>query len=445
MLVVVIALLATAVILWWNQRRIHQEEVSEAAAECIAGNLAVPVAGSDGVDVGAILEPYNNTSPLVRDHCVQLVYTEDLSEAAAYIAPLSPATERTISAAGRAVEGTPPSESVMAEQAGIATLAGAETPTDPTAVDYSLTGNPDASIAVAMALNDGDSEAALQALTTVIDDATATVATAGAVPEGTSFQPVENAWVPYAIWPLAPSSATSESEEQTRAAAAFAAFTDDLSHLSDDGNEFSTAYTDSTLNDLYEKLGLTPQSVTATATTPSDTGGTSDLVATDRDTLILLDTSEATTAYASAYAHSLAELAEQIDAEGHTVALWNYSSPLNPGVVKPWRDNVSFGAASPVVEAVSLFGTGGVPMTRTSTVAAAHYAASHALETGNPTRLVVVTSGTDSSDISDDEFRTQLADAIGTADLDISVVTIGTGPQDETLVGTSPAHVAVLP
>lgn len=46
---------------------------------------------------------------------------------------------------------------------------------------------------------------------------------------------------------------------------------------------------------------------------------------------------------------------------GYASGLWNYSSPLNPGVTKGWRANcLNFGASRSLLVVILQFGTAGV-------------------------------------------------------------------------------------
>lgn len=144
------------------------------------------------------------------------------------------------------------------------------------------------------------------------------------------------------------------------------------------------------------------------------------------DTLLLLDTSDGMAPHFGAASAALADAAQGIGGSGHSVALWNYSSPLSPGVTVGYRDNLGFGNAEEAANAVGRFGTGGVPQTRSALVAAAQVAADRAQETSKPARVLLVTSGTQ-SDMDDASFTAALGDI---KNVDIAVVHVGSGPVD---------------
>ncbi|WIM72470.1 hypothetical protein QP028_16065 [Corynebacterium suedekumii] len=118
------------------------------------------------------------------------------------------------------------------------------------------------------------------------------------------------------------------------------------------------------------------------------------------DTLLLFDTSDNTNAdfgdgtIHTVGADALAALATALGDEGQQVALWNYSSPLNPGVTNGWRRNISFTDAAESAAAVQRFSTGGVPQSRSALVAATAAAAEQARATGEPARVLLLTTGT---------------------------------------------------
>lgn len=113
-------------------------------------------------------------------------------------------------------------------------------------------------------------------------------------------------------------------EEQSRAAAAFTDFHDATGDVPADLPDRSAAWAAVTEDVAAEE---TPEAEAPETAAPADT-------------LILLDTSAGTTAALgdrSIYAASAAALgpiARDLGTGGQQVALWNYSSPLNPGVTQ---------------------------------------------------------------------------------------------------------------
>ncbi|MDY3128351.1 MAG: hypothetical protein SOW59_09575, partial [Corynebacterium sp.] len=86
-----------------------------------------------------------------------------------------------------------------------------------------------------------------------------------------------------------------------------------------------------------------PQEASPSATmqvvSSSDSAGLDALAAATlaKDTLYLLDTSDGLTPFFLPVAPEIAANSHSVSAAGHQVALWNYSSPLSPGVVVGYR------------------------------------------------------------------------------------------------------------
>src|SRR5699024_8096360 len=83
-------------------------------------------------------------------------------------------------------------------------------------------------------------------------------------------------------------------------------------------------------NSEEETLSEEPETSEAPAPAPS---------ADAADTLILLDTSNAMAGQFDPVSGALANTARALSGANKAVALWNYSSPLNPGVTVGYRDN----------------------------------------------------------------------------------------------------------
>ena len=101
----VIALLIAAVIAWLVLRGgSGSGETGTSAAgeqECVAGDLALPVAAANKTVGEQLVEDYAASHPVVRDYCVTPEYVEKLEDAAVYVDPLSPITTNEITSAGR--------------------------------------------------------------------------------------------------------------------------------------------------------------------------------------------------------------------------------------------------------------------------------------------------------------------------------------------------------
>ncbi|MDY5785373.1 vWA domain-containing protein, partial [Corynebacterium sp.] len=150
----------------------------------------------------------------------------------------------------------------------------------------------------------------------------------------------------------------------------------------------------------------------------------------------LLDTSSAAGAtFFGETTAALSATALDLGADGHQVSVWNYSSPLNPGVARGYRRNIDMtGDASEVAQSVRLLGTGGQAQTREAVNAAVQYAA----QRPEPTRIVVVTTGT--ADAGDDAAFTADIDSVLNDSVEISVVHVGPGMEDPALAQLAQYH-----
>ncbi|MDO5670588.1 MAG: hypothetical protein Q4G50_11370 [Corynebacterium sp.] len=178
---------------------------------------------------------------------------------------------------------------------------------------------------------------------------------------------------------------------------------------------------------FHETGAPTPaETTTAAAPAASEPGST----------LILFDTSAQSEPVHEDTTEAIADLAVELSEAGQQVALWNYSSPLNPGVTRGWRTNVSFTDGSEAAAVVRGFGTGGVPQTRSAVVAAVANAADQARATGEPVRVLVVTTGT-AQDMDDAAFAEAFDQAQGDADVIVEVAHLGDGEIDAALAEVS--------
>lgn len=165
-----------------------------------------------------------------------------------------------------------------------------------------------------------------------------------------------------------------------------------------------------------------------------------DSKATALDTLVLIDTSEAMAPGFESVSAALSGTAQTLGTDGKSVALWNYSSPLSPGATVGYRDNLGFGDGNAVAGTLDRFGTGGVPQTRSAVLAALDSASQRSAESGQDTRVLVVTTGTQ-QDMDDASFRDALASRKGDS-VKLSVVTIG-GEKDALLGELADSHAEV--
>lgn len=157
------------------------------------------------------------------------------------------------------------------------------------------------------------------------------------------------------------------------------------------------------------------------------------------DTLLLMDTSDAVGPIFAPVSNSVADTARALGADGHQVALWNFSSPLTPGVTQGWRSNTGFGSAEEAANTAVSFGIGGEPQSRSAVLAASRSAAEQAATYG-AARVVVVTTGT-AADMDEQRFTSRLKELQGDATL--SVVHVGQGEVDPALKEVADYHTVV--
>lgn len=425
--VVILALIAALV--WWFGLR--DDDATDTAAqeeECLQGDLVLPVAeASPGLAEG-LINRWNDTEPVVRDHCVTAELVSSVDDAALLIARDNPEAEGMLGE--RTVSSAVPVDVHTAQlwTGGDARLDDV----DPADVTYPVATDPDSAVAAAVALAGDGAPALIQRDRDVTIDSDAEIlvvgADAGVNKEAGSTRDVEGAEVLTVAHVLTP--AGEVTEEQARAAAEFAKFHDAAEEAPAETPDRSAAWaavTEDVPEPVEEEPAEEPVAPEAPAAEPE--------VNSPADTLLLLDTSAGTTApfgdrsiYAASAA-ALSPLARDLGAAGEQVALWNYSSPINPGVTQGWRRNVAFSDGSQVADAVLRFGTGGVPQTRSALVAAVATAADQARLTGEPVRVLLVTTGT-AQDMDDDSFRGAFAEAIGDADVSVETVHVGGGEID---------------
>lgn len=447
-LIFVLVLLAG--LIWFFASRGGDEAQEAAAPDCVAGELSLPVAASDATAGAALIDAYGETNPVVRDYCVTPELVSDIRAAAVYVAPNTPVTYQALENADRSPS-TGDAEAVFSEKVGLVGASKAELDTlDVSAVRFPVGEEPAASALVASLIAPNDNEAVrvlteqrIGSLTDFDAEAGAFAATAQtSVPEGMEFTALDGEVV-YAAIPLNQNDQVDEN--QARAGQDFARYS---------ASEFEGSAQDQpVISDLVWAAALPGGGQAITGGSRNQAAGetqrpNSSGSAKPRNTLFLLDTSEAMGPYIETAKEGIAQAAVGIAETGNQVALWNYSSPLNPGVVYGYRRNIDMTPDGEAVAAsVRRFLTGGVPQTREALQAAA---ASYG-ETGQPTRILLVTTGT--ADQGDD---TAFIDAVRSAagdNVDITVVHVGGGEEDQAVdklastkvdAGDSPDIVAAI-
>ena len=442
-LLVVLALIAAAVI-WWLSTRGDDADSAEAQPEdCVAGELVLPVAASDKGAGQSLVDAYGASSPVVRDYCVKPQLVDSVADAAVFVAPNTAVTHQSLDSAGRtpAVSDAQPAYSETVGVAGNDEVKLEDLTADKLRFAVSEESAASALVASQVVGNDND---AVQALTdqriasaSELDaDAGEYLATAeDAVPEGLKFTPV-GADAVYTAFPLNQNDKVDEN--QARAGQDFARFASE--HF--DGS----AKDQPAVSDLVWAAALPAggEAITADEKEDSDTqnaadpdkaadeAGSNPAALQPENTLFLLDTSDAMSPYIQPAKDAIANAALELGAQGKQVGLWNYSSPLNPGVVVGYRQNITVSPdADSVAVAVRRFLTGGVPQTRQAVEAAAG-----AYGTGDAkTRIVLVTTGT--ADAEDDNaFEDAVRGAAGDK-VEITVVRVGEGEADQAVEALS--------
>ena len=317
-------------------------DTTAAEPECVAGDLALPVAASDEKVGRSLIDNYAATNPVVRDYCVQPEYVDEVKNAAVYVAPNTSITHTVLEAAGRTPAVSDP-EAVYTETVGVAgsdEIKLGDLKVD--AVRFPVDEEPEASALVAsqVAANDNDAVKALtdQRMSNLGDfnAADGFVATSeGNVPEGLKFTPV-GADIVYTAIPLNQNEAVSE--DQARAGQDFArASSEQIDGHSADQPVISDLVWAAARPTGGNALGNEAQA----AKKDTDEQPKQDNNIAPENTLFLLDTSEAMAPFIEPAADAIGETALALGGAGKEVGLWNYSSPLNPGVVNGYRQNLT--------------------------------------------------------------------------------------------------------
>ncbi|MFP7365817.1 VWA domain-containing protein [Corynebacterium callunae] len=432
--IAVIALVAIiALIIAWalNRSDDTSTQAEDQATECIAGDLTLPIGGDDSA-VSEAVAAFNSNSPTTRDFCVTAEAVAGDQAAATYLFAGSRSDAASALAETGAVASSAESSwpQVGSAQAGVAVAEGTDASTL-TVDQVSLPVATDSATAAAVALALADSEeAAAQALAanqdttmTAAESAPAFATIEGAeLPAGYTFSPIEGAEVP--VWAIATNATSGISEDQARAGADFASY------------DFETGAADPTaLETVLAAAANAAPTETAAPVAPVEAAQT------PSDTIINLDTSanmdrvvaDAQESYHTVITRILADLARETGAMGNQVALNNFSSPLNPGVTKGWRANVSFpdqSAGENAAGAVVRLGTGGVPLTRAAVVAATQIA-KEGSPNGQPMRVVIITSGS-AGEYQDASFLADLQ-AASAPNISLHVVHVGPDAVDTVL------------
>ena len=438
--VVVVAVFSTSFYLWNGARSRAADE--RAVSDCIQGQLKVPVEVSPDAphSVDDVLDGFVKANPVVKDYCIELTRSTpgallittgntstinyDLDQRG-----MSPAqTEWAVVAASRVGVGVRRGSEVPASWADV--------PVDSTAYNGSFSlGARLAAVLVRESTNTIDT-----ALGAVADgsmplmfpeepssDTSYILADEDdKLPDGFDFHQVADTVVPF--YAVALNAGGGITEEQARVASAIQGYV--LSQVPvqlsaeekqsivdlDSGTALSRA--------LALGGGQQQDGSSADASESSDTGASAPA---DQDTLLLLDTSTAMAEFLPAQVEALKKRAAEVVANGHKVALWNYSSPLNPGVTQGWRNNVAFTDDLSLINAtLDGFQTGGLSQTRPALINAMQATADH-----GGGQVYLVTTG--SVGFYDDDSFSQMLDAFNDAAVTVAAQHVGPGAHDKVL------------
>lgn len=417
-LLVVLAVILSAILMM----KLNPDRTETSAEqECIAGELSLPIAATDSTVGSAVVAAYNDSHRVVRDYCVRAELVDKVEDAALLLSPETADAEAILQNAQRTAAVSDP-EVVYAAPLGVE----GQTSTDPStlkleSVRFVLPERSDASAAVASLLAADESKAttalqeqAVQSADDIQIDQGLYAAVLGDATADRVFTSLD-AVLNYVGTPL--NSTDAVDENQSRAGQdlmkqAASALTADKKNQAVDVSKQVWAQ-------VGETSALHPAQEHKPEAEASDQRG-------PRDTLFLYDTSDAMQPFKSAVDAAIGEEAKRLTESGHQVALWNYSSPLNPGVMKGWRSNVAMtNSAEDVARTASLLGTGGVPQTREALFAAV----SAMRELDRDVRIVLITTGT-ADDNGAPETAQELRDQLGER-ITLSVVRVGENPADQ--------------
>jgi hypothetical protein len=438
--VVVVAVFSTSFYLWNGARSRAADE--RAVSDCIQGQLKVPVEVSPDAphSVDDILDGFVKANPVVKDYCIELTRSTpgallittgntstinyDLDQRG-----MSPAqTEWAVVAASRVGVGVRQGAKVPKTWADVAP--------DSTAYNGSFSLGP--RLAAVLVRESTDTiDAALGAVADgsmplmfpeepSSDTSYILADEDDKLPDGFDFHQVADTVVPF--YSVALNAGGGISEEQARVASAIQGYV--LSQVPvqlsagekqsivdlDSGTALSRA--------LALGGGQQQDGSSADASESSDTGASAPA---HQDTLLLLDTSTAMAEFLPAQVEALKKRAAEVVSNGHKVALWNYSSPLNPGVTQGWRNNVSFTDDLSLIDAtLDGFQTGGLPQTRPALINAMQATADH-----GGGQVYMVTTG--SVGFYDDDSFSQMLDAFNDAAVTVAAQHVGPGAHDKVL------------
>lgn len=412
-LIAIVAILIVTVVsvsVWSSMTDGESRETSAQAdtSKCMNGELILPVASNEPEAAQDVIKVYNEAGRVVRDFCVTASYTDNLSEAGVYLSDESDGEiNSALKAAGRS-SATLEWPVVATVQMGVASKDAAAEYDDFTHVRLPVASDPLGSALVAKDVLDrssGASDAAAvaeqvesdqdQTIGELAQGQAAFAVAANDLPDGWNFIAAgDNVYKPLRSVAL---NATDDVDEEIIRA----------------GADFGAAIAENAGSTLPQGFGVAAEALAELASEPVAAEATTTASGERTNTLIVLDTSSNVAGqWLDAEVAAAGEIAEAAAGE-HALGLWNYSSPLNPGVTQGWRTNIALAqgvTAQQVSDTASQFGTGGQPQTRSAANAALQSAIEYAEATGESVTVVLFTSGTSDSG-SVEDLASRAADA----------------------------------
>ncbi|WP_394281686.1 vWA domain-containing protein [Corynebacterium sp.] len=420
-LVAIIAIIALAI--WFFFVRDDTADTN-AQPDCVSGDLTLPIAAVNQEVARPIVDKYAESQPVVRDYCIQPELVDDIAEAAVVVAPDSPLTDQALEDASRTAS-TSERTAVAAEPVGLTADSAIQNPAAVAAADVDYSATPDAAVAatIATVLTDSSEQAR-----TALESPGGAYRAAAESSSGENFAALDDAQVMYSAIPLAANDVVNE--DQARAGSDFAEFSAEAFEGGQQAVEVDPA--------VWSAAASVAGGSSAGSPSESTESGATSAAGETIDTLFLLDTSLAMGPYADTAREAVGEAANAVIDEGHEVALWNFSSPLNPGVTKSWRSNVQFTSEKDAVgRSAARLGNGGQSNAREAVQAAVDAVA----DFDENVRIVVVTAG--STDAGDDEAYTAVLEPLLAQGVSLSVIHVGDAASDDALANLATSATTV--
>ncbi|AWB81933.1 hypothetical protein C3B44_05830 [Corynebacterium yudongzhengii] len=395
--------------LWWFFGRDGDalaegsEEAAEPGREC----TVVPVVAADEEIAQTALGGLSSAPD--EEYCHDIEFIDDVSQAALYVGPDSPATEKVLQDADRSQAAS----SVPVASVPVGVSGPEQTDADSLNAEdvaFDVEAQPEAAVLVADALGASDLDSSEGAFAATAENRAS---------EGEEFSALDDREIVHHAYVLEENE--SVSAQQVDAASGVA---------SEAGDNYSgAAETTPAAAAVWEAAGFAAPENARKEDVESDAAAEADAPVAEPApyTLFLLDTSDALAPAFAPVADAVGQAALRLTGGENQVALWNYSSPLNPGVTQGFRRNLNYTTDGQVVsDVVERFGTGGVPQTREAVAAAVEESAA----LPETSRVVLVTTGT-----ADESELPPLPEGV-----ELAVIHIGDGEVDQALQDAAGYH-----